>query len=401
MSIDRKTVLATRKLAVIAAVVAITASACGSSSQKGTSSSQASSAGTTAPSAQASSHSTSQEQAYVAQYTSAPTTIEQSTPLNSTPPRGKSIVMLGTSNPSNVEIQKALSAAAGAVGWSYSEISFDSSQPASLQAAANQALLKHPSVVVEDGNPLDQFGVSTLTAYANAGIPILLASVTPVTLSKYVLGTPDGYTTEYNQGVLLANWFVSDSNGHGNALIEHVPAFPVLGAFTDGFQQTVAKECPACVLKFADVSFAQVSAGQTLSVVTTALKSDPSAKYLISDDGDFVIGINAALAGAGITGVKIAGVDVDAQGLAALRNHTESAWVAYSPYYTGYAVMDLALRWVEGMPTAGQDDKSPEQLLTPQNVGSTTLWNQPSDALQQFEKLWKVPATPCDLACQG
>jgi hypothetical protein len=30
--------------------------------------------------------------------------------------------------------------------------------------------------------------------------------------------------------------------------------------------------------------------------------------------------------------------------------------------------------------------------LTKSNVGSTTEWNFPTDALQQFAALWKVPA---------
>jgi hypothetical protein len=50
--------------------------------------------------------------------------------------------------------------------------------------------------------------------------------------------------------------------------------------------------------------------------------------------------------------------------------------------------------------TAG-DDVTPTQLLTKDNIGTISNWNQPTDSLAQFEKLWKVPITPCSLGCSG
>jgi hypothetical protein len=53
--------------------------------------------------------------------------------------------------------------------------------------------------------------------------------------------------------------------------------------------------------------------------------------------------------------------------------------------------MDAMLRDAEGMPIpVAQEGVQPTQLLTKANVGSTSDWNYPADALQQFKALWKV-----------
>jgi hypothetical protein len=52
--------------------------------------------------------------------------------------------------------------------------------------------------------------------------------------------------------------------------------------------------------------------------------------------------------------------------------------------------MDAFVRAAEGLPSnTKEEDIQPTQLLTHENVGSISDWNAPSDALQQFLKLWK------------
>ena len=47
-------------------------------------------------------------------------------------------------------------------------------------------------------------------------------------------------------GKIIADYFVSDSGGKGNAVIEHVPAYPILDGFTTGFANEVKAQCPGC-----------------------------------------------------------------------------------------------------------------------------------------------------------
>ena len=372
--------------------------ACSTPSSSTSSSTSTSTAGSSSTPA-ATSSAVAQAQAALQQFLAVPTTIMQTIPLTSTPPKGKTVVWVGTSEPSNVEQQTAAGAAARALGWNFSVVDFDPANPATLDAAFTTALAKHPLGVFEAGTPQSQISSGVLSAYASAGVPIVLQAVYPFNQTSTVLGNPDSYANDARMGDAMADWFVIDSNGAGKVILEHVPGYPILDAFTDTFKSDVAKLCPACSVKEVDVTLPEVAAGQTVSVVTSAVRSNPTYKYVFFDDGDFAIGINSALSAAGITGEKIGGEALDAQGAAALRSGTQSAWTAFSAYYTTYAAFDVLLRWMEHVPGAAADGVQPTQILTPSNIGSTTVWNAPSNALAQFEMLWKVPVTPCPAAC--
>ena len=68
-------------------------------------------------------------------FLAAPSQINITTPLKSAVPAGKKVIVVGTSEPSNVQVQYSVEAATHAIGWSYSEISYDPANPATLQAA--------------------------------------------------------------------------------------------------------------------------------------------------------------------------------------------------------------------------------------------------------------------------
>jgi ABC-type sugar transport system substrate-binding protein len=123
-----------------------------------------------------------------------------------------------------------------------------------------------------------------------------------------------------------------------------------------------------------------------------ALRSNPRIKYLFFVTGSFGDGITTALKTAGLTGINIGGQDMDPEGAAALRAGTEAVQTGGPAIpYLGFMSMDLALRNLETKATSSQGDyTAPIQLLTPANIGNTSIWNSPSNALQQFLKLWKV-----------
>jgi ribose transport system substrate-binding protein len=206
-----------------------------------------------------------------------------------------------------------------------------------------------------------------------------------------VIAVSDSYANDAAMGKIVAKYFVADSGGKGNALLEHVPAYPILGGFTDAFTAEVKSSCPGCSVKFVNVTIPQLAAGQLVSTVVGALRQNPSANYLVFDDGPFATGINSALAAAGLSKVKIIGEAGDPTNLAALRSGTQAAWTGYSAAYETYQDMDAMLRDAEGMPIpVAQEGVQPTQLLTKANVGPTTDWNYPIDALQQFKALWKI-----------
>lgn len=368
-------------------VLTLALAACGSSGSS-SSSSSSSSSGATA-SAAAGSGSTSAAAAALTPYMTLPTKINITTPLTSAPPTGKTIVMLGTNNPSNVLIQQGMQKLATMAHWNYSLVTYDPANPGTFTAALTTALAKHPQYLVEAGLPL----TASLDAMAkSAGAKWILDSVYPATVAPPVLAVVDAYAQDALMGKIMADYFISDSAGKGNAVIEHVPAYPILNGFTNGFQKEVSANCPGCKTSITNITIPDLTAGKLPSTMVTALQQNPSANYLVFDDGPFADGMTSALAAAGLSSkVKVIGEAADQAGIAALKSGQERAWTGFDPSYQALLNMDIAFRDAEGMPIpVSQEALQPTQLLTKQTIGSTTNWTAPSDAQAQFLKLWHL-----------
>ncbi len=382
-----------RGFAVIVGMVAIALAlaACGSSSSSSSSASSGSSgsSGTTATNAAASSGSTGAATAALAQYKSLPTTINITTPLKSAPPKGKTIVMLGTNNPSNVIIQQGMAKLAKTAGWNFSVVSYDPANPGTFTQAETTALSKHPQYLVEAGLPLT---AAQLAMAKNAGAKWILDSVYPVQVKDPVIGQVDAYAQDALMGKIIADYFISDSGGKGNAVIEHIPSYPILDGFTTGFGNEVKAKCPGCKTSTTNITIPDLVAGKAASQLVSALRSNSSANYLVFDDGPFADGITSALAAAGLKDkVKVIGEAADQAGLAALKNGTEAAWTGFDPGYQALQNMDIAFRDSEGSTIpVDQEAQQPTQLLTKDTIGSTTNWSAPTDAQAQFLKLWHL-----------
>ncbi|MGB0093146.1 MAG: substrate-binding domain-containing protein [Solirubrobacteraceae bacterium] len=372
-------------IAMLTASVAL--AACGSSSSS--SSSSSGSAGSTSGSGSSSNAGVAAATAALQPYIKTPTQINITTPLKSKPPTGKTIVFLGTSDPSNVKVQHKVQELAGLAHWSYSLVSYDPANPGTFTAAINSALAKHPQYLTESGLPPT---ASQLSMVKNAGAKWVLNSVYPVTVAPPVIGVTDTYAQDKLMGKIVADYFVSDSGGKGDAVIEHVPAYPILNGFTDGFGSEVKAKCPGCKTTTVNITIPQLGAGQVPSIMTSALRSNSSANYLVFDDGPFANGIDSALAGAGLSGkVKVIGEAADDAAIASVRAGKQRAWTGFDPAYQGYLTMDMAFRDAEGIPIpVAQEGLQPTQLLTKQTVDSITTWSAPTNAQAQFLKLWKL-----------
>lgn len=369
---------------------ALALAACGSSSSSSSSASTAASSGSSGSSSGSSgSASTSAAAAALTPYKTLPTSINITTPLSSSPPKGKTIVMLGTNNPSNVIIQQGLSKLAKMAGWNYSLVTYDPANPGTFTAAETTALAKHPQYLVEAGLPLT---ASQLAMAKSAGAKWILDSVYPVSVTPPVIGQVDSYAQDALMGKITADYFVSDSGGKGNAVIEHVPSYPILDGFTTGFANEVKAQCPACKMSTTNITIPDLVAGKASGELVSALRSNPSANYLVFDDGPFADGVTSALSAAGLNGkVKVIGEAADTAGIAALKNGSEAAWTGFDPGYQAYEDMDIAFRDAEGTTIpVSQEAVQPTQLLTKDTIGSTTNWSAPTDAQAQFLKLWHL-----------
>jgi hypothetical protein len=384
---------------VLAAAVflALLASACSSAkgSNPGSETGAASATGTSAADLAAA-------QKIVSAAEETPTTIPQTQPLPSKPPSGKSIVFVSSGLAGIVQSAAAIHEASAAVGWSFSEVTFTQGSPASLQTALLNALAKKPTVVAEIGSPQSLFGASTIKAYAAAKVPIILGSAYPITNSNVILGDPAGAKSEQNNGKILGAWFVTASKGNGNVLLESYTSAPVLNVFADAFQSTVKSLCQQCAVKIVDITESEVASNTAVPLMVSTARENPSYKYMVFDNGQFGDGIVPALAAAGISGITVGGRSIDNVAAAAIRAGSEQGWTGQSYYLEGYALMDIALRYVLGASGSANNEVMPLQLFTSRTIGqypTSGIFASPADALAQYEKLWQVPVTKCKYTC--
>jgi ribose transport system substrate-binding protein len=301
------------------------------------------------------------------------------------------MIFLTQSNvPAVVTLGEGVKQAATAVGWNFSQINYDPADPATLQQALSTALIKHPTAISMSGTDPSQIGASMLAAYSKAHIPIIDSSSAIAKLAAPVIGNVGGGATYQQYAKALAAWFVVDSGGKGKAILASTQGLAIFKTYADAFVAEVKTLCSACDAKLIPVPFAAAAGGQTNQRAISALRSNPGYKYLIYDNGGFATGINSAFAAAGLNDVKVGGSDFHEEQATALASGKQAAWTGLNMHENGYTIMDIALRYVEGMPIDQDNSVQPTQIVTKANIGKMSVFDQPSDSLAQWKKLWHV-----------
>jgi hypothetical protein len=342
-------------------------------------------------------------QAQLAPYTSTPRSIGPGwTALKKKPPRGRVVAYLGTGESSNAIVQNTMSALAAKAGWTYKFVSYNAAQPGSFDQAITTALNEGANYLAEAGSPLTPAEVSAAAGhhahwlldavYSGAGLTALGAPAP----GSSVIDSSDGYAQDHLMGKLVADEFIISSKGRGAAVEEALPEYPILTTFASGFQSQVHKYCPACKIAAADVSIADLLAGNLTKDVVAAVQRNSGYHYLVFDDGPFADAFPNALTSAGMNGIKILGEAGDTTGINGVKAGTELAWTGYSVPMPAWEMMDAAFRNAEGMAVPKADQTQPTQLITKANVGKVPVsvaaqgYNAPAKGLKQFEALWHL-----------
>jgi ribose transport system substrate-binding protein len=366
--------------------VAAVLAACGSTKSASTGGSTTPGSGSTASSSSTGVASTS---GVLASYENAPTAIPIATPLKATPPRGKTFVFLQCDVAQCTEESTAMKAVVAAVGWNLKVIPYQSENPATLISGLQQALQLHPAAVGLTGIPQIEWQ-SELPAYQKAGIPIIVGQVGPQVLSKTVIASIGNVLNVQITAKVLADYFIAKSGGKGKILQFQVPDFPILGAFDEAFRTDVQASCPGCSVTQLTGTIAEVTSGGSTAAIVSALQRNSQDTWLVTDDGPWVDGLPSALAAAHLH-VKIIGEGADVTDETDIKQGTMTAFTAVALDYGMWAMMDAALRHLEGMPNSPNEGLLPFQLLVQgESFTVSESYNQPSDFAAQMEKLWHV-----------
>lgn len=327
--------------------------------------------------------------AIASKYMRAPARINQTVPLRVPAPRGVRVTVLNPGIPAFVLQVNGMEAAAKELGWTLTTVTYDPASPASLNTAMLKALQTDPDVTINPAAP-STYSASTVSEYANAGVPIVGASICPFSYKPPIFQGANGCANEDVAGRALANWFIADSRGQGRALFGSLTAIPTLVAFATAFRDEVAKKCPKCSVETQDTTLQAIGTNQFIPSLVNRLRQDPSLKYLFFDNASWATGINAALDAAGLGYVKVGGRAADAAAVSALQQGKQAAWIAFPYYVAGYGNIDAALRLITKSSGIRKNEVSPFQILTPKNSGRVTLpYNAPANALQQYMRIWR------------
>jgi ribose transport system substrate-binding protein len=358
-----------------------------------------SSASTTPTSNDASSHGTSTQkteaaaaQKIVDQYLKPPTTIPQTTPLPKAPPKGKTFVWLQCLLPTCKEIGQGIDAAASAIGWKVKTLSYDSGNPATLIAAMKQALQYKPVGVGLSGLA-QALWTGEISQYAKAHVDIIPSFIGANPTSSTVPVDLVGQDFAQLNGKLMANWIIADSGAKADVLNVGIPTFPFLAEFTQGVQSGVTQGCTSCKVTSLNLSLPDVTGGQTVPLIVSALRRNPTAKYVVIPDAAYIDGLPSALKAAGLSGIRVLGENGDAAAEADMKSGIEpGAWTGTATAYSGWLDIDAMARLVEkaSLPSAS-DGGLPVQLLTQSDITTPSdTFNLPANYPAQFKKLWHV-----------
>jgi len=333
---------------------------------------------------------------FVAAAEQAPTRITLTTPLPSAPPKGKTIVWLSCGDVSATcpIIGAAIQSAAQAAGWTYKQINFDQTNPATLTTAFEKALQLHPAAVAELGTPPTAGWSSVIPAYEAAGVPIIASYLGATqTSDKGIIANVGGPADRETSAVRVAEWFIANSHAQGHAILESVNAFPVLQLWASQFAATVKANCSACTVTDLQNTISDVANNSIVSSIVPDLQRNPADTYLISSDLEFLDQLPSALSAAGLKGkVQVAGATPDTAGLADVKDGVFAAATPLAISYSGYLMADVAFRYVMHLPIPAADQGAlPGQLLTPGTPFTVSeSYNKPADYVAQVERLWHI-----------
>lgn len=365
------------------AVSALTLAGCGSGGSNGSGS-----GGASAGTGSGSSAGTKRAEAATTKNKTAPTAITQTAPLKSKPESGKTFVFLKCSDVGQcADEADGYRAAMKILGWNYKQLSYKSSDPATLVSALKQALDFKPVAVSFSGLPRAVWD-SVVPDYRKAGVKIVTMYLGPTKYDDVVIGQVGGAKDVDAYGRIIADWVIADSRGKAHILLQEVNDFPVLKDYVTGFKTVIKENCPDCKITELNNTIAQLG-GQVVPSVVAALQKDKSIDYVSTVNGPFLTGLPAALAAAGLNNIKISGESGDVQNLTDVKSGKQHAFTGLALHQASFAATDMLLRELQGMSYDKESTGAPKQLLTKDvQFDVTTSYDKPADYADQFKKLW-------------
>lgn len=314
-------------------------------------------------------------------------------PLAKPAPTGLHIVFVGHEYQQSVDQLTGLEEAAKVLGWSVKDLTYDLSNPATLQTSVESAISLKPDAIVIVGAVSEQYAAFLSKAQA-AGIP-LIAAYTPGKGQQgmYPILRPEveyPYLAGRLTDVLAADAAAKGDTPH-IVQLWNPPAAIFHNPGNQGVKDELAKVCPACTVHLLGIELADMTSGAFTQQVVSYLQSHPDVKYVIADSGQLANGLYPALSAAGLNDVTIygiAGTEVQTKELAA---GAKGAWTVQSFRLGGWIAADEIARVITGDKTDLWDNEHLGYIINSDNAGDIEDPTNPvivADYQDEFKKMW-------------
>jgi ribose transport system substrate-binding protein len=386
---------------ILATACVAVASACSSSSSTSANTSAPASSGgsaSAAPASGAGSTGVARATAQISTLLTEPASIPATSPLPHAPAKGVKVAFLTCSAAACSLLNPGFTAAAKALGWNPSVITYNAATPGQAVQQAIDAGYKYiatTSITLSTITPQVQEakakGIALFGAYTDD---------TPSGTQNGLYGVAQNGAGDLKTGAMMADWLIANSGGHANAVYVDIPLYPSLVGQGQGAQAEFSKLCPGCSFATLPVSVTQLGAGQVPAAIVAYLRSHPGVNYVYLSFQDLDGGVAPAIKAAGLAGkVKIVGTEGQASQLQEVVNGQEAMWSILPEPYVMWVVVDWMARLSEGVLTPASlsaTDEGVAFIVDSAAKASAQLsanggnWPGPTNYQTQFEKLWQV-----------
>lgn len=306
-------------------------------------------------------------------------------PLSSKPAPGKTIGIVTCQFPTCLTVTRAAEDAAVKLGWKVQEYTTDIT-PEAFQNAFTRMLQSPPDLVLYAGVLPNALISDSLAKIKQLNIPtVALATTDPPddTVRAVITGPP----TLGLSGKLMGDSVVADANGAAKTVFVWDPnSARVFQPVKDNFEKQVeAGGGSVDVLTVSTQETGKAVPGQVVSY----LQAHPDVKYVAFTTADFIAGVPPALAGAGLSDVKLLSRYPVKDNIENLKDGSEWLEVGEEGSGSGYRCVD-ALARILG---AADFDAQPvgwHQIFTKDNVADMSGDPTPPGVPQVYLDAWHL-----------
>jgi ribose transport system substrate-binding protein len=321
------------------------------------------------------------------------TSLPVTTPLSKRPPVGKKVVFMDGGLPPCQILSQGLASAAKALGWSYSSMSYDDANPATLVSGLQSAISDGANVVVVQATPIAEYE-QVLPAARAKGVLVIDQASSNTAVPGIAALIDNNNANAQRYGAALAAETISSAHGSVvHAAIVTAPLFAtILQGTVTAYQDSLMKDCTKCAVATIQIPASDVLTGGDAKDIVSFLQTHTDTNYVMFGSSLLDVGTRAALDSAGYSSVKIVGNDALNSDVSELRSGQATAWIDEPLGVDGWMSLDAAARAMTGGNAAVYDNRpEPDLMLTSKShFSGSVLPEFPTNYQQQFEKMWHV-----------